>query len=121
MKKLFILVLALLIGIGLVISNTRADEARVIPHKFYAYTASTAVAQGKTIYRITGIATAANAKYGIYNSATLGGASVSVCAVEGGEATSGDPLTAYYFPEGLNLDAGSSIIISGCSVVVEYI
>ncbi len=122
MKKYFVLILALLIGISFFISNARSDEARTIPHKFVAYTSSTAVAQSKTIFRITGVATANNAKFGVYNSTTLGGASTSVCAVEGGEATSGDALPHMTFgDEGLSLDTGSTVIISGCTIVIEYI
>ncbi len=124
MKKLFLFVLVALIGVSLFAGNVpvRADEARTIPHKFVAYTASTAVAQSKTIFRITGVATASNAVFGIYNSATLGGASTAVCAVEGGEATSGDALPQISFgSEGLSLDTGSTVVISGCTIVVEYI
>lgn len=121
MKKLFLFVLVALIGISLVLP-VRADESRTIPHKFVAYTANTAVAQSKTIFRITGVATASSAVFGIYNSTTLGGASTAVCAVEGGEATSGDALPQYDFgKEGLSLDTGSTVIVTGCTIVVEYI
>ena len=122
MKKIFILVLMVLVGVSLIFQNVKADEARTITHKFVAYTANTAVAQSKTIFRITGVATSSNAVFGIYNSATLGGATTAVCAVEGGEATSGDALPQYTFgSEGLNLDIGSTVVVSGCTIVIEYI
>ena len=123
MKKIFLLVLLALVGIGSFnLPNLKADEARTIPHKFIAYTESTAVTAGKTIYRITGVATANNAVFGIYNTGALGTTSVDKCAVEGGEATSGDALPMYDFgDDGLTLDAGSTVVISGCTIIVEYI
>jgi hypothetical protein len=124
MKKIFILVLMVLVGISLFsgLVPAKASESRTIPHKFRAFTESTSVAQGITLYRITGKASASNGVFGIYNATTLGGASNSVCAVEGGEATSGDALPMYDFgDEGLTLNAGSTIVITGCIVVIEYI
>lgn len=111
----------LLVGISLVTASF-ADEARDIPHKFIAYTTSTAVAQSKVIYRITGVATGSNAVFGIYNATTLGAATASTVAVEGGEATSGDALPNMTFGEdGLVLNSGSTVIVSNCTVVLEYI
>lgn len=124
MKKILLFVLMVLVGVSLFsgVIPVKASEERTITHKFQAYTESTAVAQSKTIFRITGVATGSNAVFGIYNSTTLGGASTAVCAVEGGEATSGDALPQYNFgSEGLNLDTGSTVVISGCTIVVEYI
>jgi len=121
MKKIFILVFVALVGISLTLSNVKANEARTIPHKFVGYSASTAVAQSKTIYRITGYASGNNAIFAIYNAGTFGTCLATNVAVEGGEATSGDALPHMYFGEdGLVLDSGSSVIVSNCTIVVEY-
>ncbi len=110
-----------MLGVSLT-SFAFADEARTIPHKFIGYTANTAVSQSKTIFRITGVATGANAVFGIYNATTLGAATASTIAVEGGEATSGDALPNMTFgDEGLILNTGSTVIVSNCNIVVEYI
>ncbi len=121
MKKLLILVLMVLVGLGL-FSFAFADDTRTITHKFVGYTASTAVAQSKTIFRITGVATGSNAVFGIYNATTLGTAIASAVAVEGGEATSGDALPHMEFgTDGLDIPAGSTVLLYNCSIVIEYI
>lgn len=124
MKKISIFILIGLVGISLFFSvlPVKADESRSIKHQFKAYTADTAVAQSKTLFRISGVATASNAVYGIYNTGTLADASDSNVATEGGEATSGDALPPIDFgDEGLDLPEGSTIVIYGCTVVLEYI
>ena len=124
MKKIFILILMVLVGISLILSNTKADETRTITHKFRAFTDDTAVSQSAVIYRITGVATASNGVFGIYNSSDLTSANtvVTKCAVEGGEATSGDALPMYDFgKDGLVLDGGMTVVSTGCTIVVEYI
>ena len=122
MKKIFILVLMVLVGISLLFSNLKADEARTIPHKFVGYSASTAVAQSRTIFRITGYATGANASFGIYDAATLATADATTIAVEGGEATSGDALPHMYFGEdGISLGSGATVKITNCIIAIEYI
>lgn len=121
MKKILLFVLMLLVGISFC-SFAFADEARTIPHKFKAYDSSTAVTQGKVIYRITGVATGSNAVFGVYNVGAINETSASNIAVEGGEATSGDAIPHMYFGEdGLVLDSGSTVIVSGCTIVIEYI
>lgn len=121
MKKILLFVLMALVGISLVTASF-ADEARTIPHKFVGYTANTAVSQSRTIYRITGYATGSNATFGIYNAATIITATASTIAVEGGEATSGDALPNMTFgDDGLILNAGSTVLVSNCVVVIEYI
>jgi len=121
MKKLLIALIVLgLIAIGTTVSN--ADSTRTIPHNFRAFAADTEGIPGGTIYRITGVATGSNSVFGIYNVATLEEAAVTVCAVEGGEATSGDPLPHYYFgEEGLQLNAGFTVVVYNCTIVVEYL
>ena len=121
MKKLLIVLMVLgLVFVGIL--SSKADTTRTIPHKFRAFTANTAVAQGATIYRISGVATGNNAVFGVYNSSTLGGTAVTVCAVEGGEATSGDPIEPLYFGEdGLTLDTGMSVVPTSCTIVIEYL
>jgi len=122
MKKLIFIILVGLIGFSLVAQGLFASEERTQPHKFVAYTADTSVAQSKTIFRITGVVTGASGSFGIYNSTTIEGATNSNIAVEGGEASSGDALPVYDFgPDGLILDAGSSVVVNTCTVVIEYI
>lgn len=123
MKKIFILVLMVLVGIGLLsFPNLKAEEARTITHKFRTFTEMTSVGQGHTIFRITGVTTAANGVFGVYNSATYGAATTSNCAVEGGEGTAGDALPHYDFgKEGISLDTGMSVIPTNCYVTIEYI
>ena len=122
MKKTFIFVLMVLVGISLSFSNLKADEARTITHKFKTITTNTNGGQGVTIYRITGVTTAANGVFGIYNVTTYAAASTSNCAIEGGEGTAGDALPHYDFgKDGLTLDTGMSVIVSNCYVTIEYI
>ena len=122
MKKILIFSLMVLVGFSLLFSNLKADEARTIPHKFVGYSASTAVAQSRTIYRITGYTTGASATFGIYNVGTIGGAGATNIAVEGGEATSGEALPHMTFGEdGLILDTGATVLIVNCVIAIEYI
>ena len=121
MKKILIALIVLgLIAIG--VSTSSAEQTRKIAHKFKTFTANTDGGQGVTIFRITGVTTAANGVFGIYNVATAGAATTANCAVEGGEGTAGDALPHYYFgEEGLSLDAGFSVVVSNCYVTVEYL
>jgi hypothetical protein len=122
MKKIFILVLMVLVGFGLFLNSIKAEEARTIFHNFKTYTASTSGTSGKVIYRITGVTTAANGVFGIYNAASTADASTSNCAIEGGEGTAGDALPHYDFgPDGLKLDTGSTVLVSNCYVTIEYL
>jgi len=122
MKRLIIFVLMALVGLSFCFQNVSADSARTISHKFTAYSVDTAVAQGRTIFRITGATSAANGVFGIYNAATTEAAVNANCAIEGGEATSADALPHYYFgPEGISLDAGATVLVENCVVVIEYI
>jgi len=123
MRKFFILALLVLVGISFLVSpHLKAEEARTQTHKFRAFTANTSVGQSATIFRITGVATGTGSVFGIYNAVTYQGCIVTVCAVEGGEATSGDALPMYDFgPDGISLNTGMSVLVSGCTVVVEYI
>jgi len=122
MKRFIVALMVLGLLFAWVGSYSDAASTRTINRKFRAFTASTAVSQSAVIYRITGVATGSNSVFGIYNVGTLGGTAVTVCAVEGGEATSGDALPMYDFGEdGLVLNAGMTVIVSGCTIVVEYI
>ena len=122
MKKLIVALMVLGFIFALVSSYSDAATTRTINRKFRAFAANTAVAQSAVIYRITGVATGSNSVFGIYNVGTLGGTAVTVCAVEGGEATSGDALPMYDFGEdGLVLNSGMTVVVSGCTIVVEYI
>jgi len=122
MKKFIILFVLALIGSSLFLSQSSATESRTISHKFLTVTTSTAYTAGKTIYRITGVTTAANGVFGIYNTGTLAGADTTNCAIEGGEATAGYSLPHYDFGvDGLFLDAGSTVVVSNCYVTIEYL
>ena len=127
MRKLIIALIVLgLIVVGVTISN--ADQTRVINHNFRAITANIAatssptVLSAGTIYRITGYATGSNAVYAVYNAASASTIANTNVAIEGGEATSGDPLTMQYFgEEGLTLSTGMTFVVSNCVVVIEYL
>ena len=127
MKKILIALIVLgLIAVGVTISN--ADSTRTINHNFRAITSNITppteltLLSGATIYRITGVATGSNAVFGIYDSATRVGADNSNCAIEGGEATSGDALPVYYFGEdGLTLSNGVVVVTNNCTIVIEYL
>jgi hypothetical protein len=98
------------------------DENRTVNHKFRTFTTNTSVGQGHTIFHITGVTTATNGVFGVYDVATYGAAATSNCAVEGGEATAGDALPLYDFgPEGLTLPNGMSVVVSNCYVTIEYL
>jgi hypothetical protein len=123
MKKYIVALMVLGLTFALVISsNSNADTTRTIAHKFRTFTANTDVSQSAVIYRITGVTTAANGVFGVYNVATAAAGSTSNCAIEGGEGTAGDALPHYDFGEdGLALDTGMSVIVSNCYVTIEYI
>jgi len=120
MKKLIIALIVLgLMVIGASVVN--AGSTRTTPHKFRVFSTSTAVAQGATIYRITGRVSGASGSFAIYNCATLPECAATNCAVEGGEASSGDAIPMYYFgEEGLTLDTGMTVCVTDCTIVVEY-
>ena len=121
MKKVIVFLLALgILCVG--IKFSQADGLRTQTHKFRTFTADTAVAQGTTVYRITGVVTGASGVFGVYNAPSLGTATATVCAVEGGEATSGDALPHYNFgADGLDLPDGMTVVVNTCTVVIEYL
>jgi hypothetical protein len=129
MKKFIIALIVLgLICVGASMSN--ADSTRVINHKFRAITTEVVsgatggptVLSAGTIYRITGYASASNGVFAIYDAATAATIAAGNCAVEGGEATSGDPLPVYDFGEdGLTLSTGIVVVSHGCTLVIEYL
>ncbi len=123
MKKIFILVLMVLVGIGLLFSNVRAEEARTIPMKSgYANAANTVIlAHGGTLYIITGFAGSASSNYSIHDSATAAAASDTNVLCEGGEATQYDSLTTIDFgDEGIPFVNGLVVITSTAKVAVLY-
>lgn len=124
MRKFLIFTLMVLVGISLFsgVIPVKADEARTIPHKFRTFTTNTNVGQGHTIFRITGVTTAANGVFGVYDVSTYVASSTSNCAVEGGEGTAGDALPHYDFgKDGLTLPNGMSVVVSNCYITIEYI
>ena len=122
MKKfiVFLMVLGLVV---LAIGYSSADSTRTISHKFKAITADAVVStQGAVLYRVSGVASASPGVYGIYNCSTLITAAVTVCATEGGTATSGNPIELVDFgPEGLVLNAGMTVVLNGCTVCLEWL
>ncbi|KKL79003.1 hypothetical protein LCGC14_2019190 [marine sediment metagenome] len=126
MKKIIIALIVLgILAFGASLSS--ADSTRTINHNFRAITTETAAAgpavlSAGTIYRITGYATATNGVWAVYDSATASGIADSNCAIEGGEATSGDPFGHYDFgKEGLRFGNGIVVVAHGCTVVIEYL
>ena len=123
MKKIFILVLMVLVGISLLFSNLRAEEARTIPYlSSYANAANkVVVAHGGTLHLITGFAGSANSNYSIHDSATAAAASDTNVLCEGGEATQYDSLTTIDFgEEGIPFVNGLVVITSTAKVAVLY-
>ena len=127
MKKIFILVLMVLVGISLVFVNVKAEEARTIPMKSgVAISANTVIlAHGGTLYKITGRATSSNASYVVYNAATVATATAAYSQVnilaEGGEATQYDSFDTLDFgSEGLEFSTGLTVITTTCDVAVLY-
>ena len=123
MKKIFILVLMVLVGISLLFSNLMAEEARTIPYKSgYANAANTVIsAHGGMLYQITGFAGSANSNYSIHDSATVAAASDTNVLCEGGEATQYDSLTPINFgDEGIPFANGLVVITSTAKVAVLY-
>jgi len=130
MKKLIIALLVLgMLAVGVQVSN--ADSTRTINHSYMAVTSGTTSPNtidgnfetvSMTIYRITGYATGSNSTFGIYNTTTEETMTNAKVAIEGGEATSGDPLPVYDFGDsGLRIPAGTVIRCVNCTIVIEYL
>ena len=123
MKKTFILALMVLVGVSLLFSNLRAEEARTIPYKSgYANAANTViVAHGGTLHHITGFAGSTNSNYSIHDSATAAAATDTNVLCEGGEATQYDSLLPIDFgDEGIPFVNGLVVITSTAKVAVLY-
>lgn len=129
MKKIFVVFFMALIGVGVVFSNAKANEARTIPYKHgVAKDVNTViVAHGGTLYMVTGDAEDANCGYSIHDASSIGidgdntqGTTANTLA-EGGEATDEDSLTTLDFrPEGIPFTYGLTIMTSTCNVAVLY-
>lgn len=127
MKKIFILVLMVLVGVSFVTASF-ADEARTIPMKTaVALGANTlAVAHGGTLYKITGRATSSNASYVVYDKSSIadaigGGTNQLNIIAEGGEATQYDSFDTLDFgDEGLEFSSGLVVITTTCDVAMLY-
>ena len=122
-KKIFILVLMVLVGISLIFVNLRAEEARTIPYKTgVAKGARTViVTHGGTLYRVTGYASSANAIYGIYDASAITSCGTIDPLVEGGEATQYDSLATLDFgSEGIPFNTGLTIMTTTAYVNVIY-
>lgn len=122
MKKIFISVLMVLVGISLV-SLSFANEARTIPlkSKYVEATDTVVLAQGGTVYLVTGFAGSANANYSIHDAATVATTASTNVLCEGGEATQYDSLVTLDFgDEGLPFSTGITVITSTAKLVVLY-
>ncbi len=124
MKKIFILVLMVLVGISLIFVNVKADEARTIPYKSVTVAAAHTVVftHGVVVYKITGYASSGNATFGLYNTTTTAGAVSATCMVEGGQATQYNSLNPMidFGEEGLNFDTGLVAITTTMNLAIVY-
>ena len=127
MKKLFILVLMVLVGVSLVFVNLRAEEARTIPYKTgFANRAQTViVAHGVTLYKVMGRATSANAWFSIHDASSkanmAGSLAITTVKAEGGEATQYDSFEPLNFgDEGLDFVNGIVVYTTTAHVILLY-
>lgn len=122
MKKLFLFVLAALVGISLVLP-AKADESRTIPLKSggVASAPTIVLAHGATVYRISGYAASANAVYSVHDNNSLGNNTVSNVMAEGAEASQYDSFPTIDFgEEGINFATGIVVWTTTANVVVQY-
>ena len=129
MKKLFILVLMVLVGIALSLSNSKADETRTIVRKYSVAAAAdkTVTTHGGTLYLVTGKASSANCAYSVHDAAgryantTTGQGTIDNTMAEGGEATQFDSFDTISFgDEGIPFNNGLVIMTTTCHVNVHY-
>ena len=125
MKKLFILALIVLVGIGLFLSDSTADSTRTIPFKTgFANSENTHItANAGRLYMISGIAASATAIWAVYDedaiTDTIG--TDAKILVEGGEATQYDSFPLYDFgDEGIPFSSGLVVITSTADVTLLY-
>ena len=127
-NKFLILSFVVLIGISLFfIPISSADPARTIAMKTgLAYHANTVITgNGGTLYKVMGRATSANASYVIYDSSTIGGATLTYNQVniltEGGEPDQYDQLPLLDFgEEGIRFSSGLTVITTTVDICVHY-
>lgn len=123
MKKLFILVLMVLVGVSSFSLNLRAAETRTIPYKSKAVVAATTLVKGSggSLHMVTGYAYAANATYAIHDHNATGGLTTANTLVEGGEATQYDSIPTLDFgDDGLPFNTGIVVSTITAYVVVLY-
>lgn len=129
MKKLFILFFIALIGISLSSINVKADNRRTIPMKHGVARGSntTIVANGGTLYMVSGYASSSSCRYSIHDASSLIGLTSTTRALdsntmaEGGEGTQYDGFPLLDFgSEGITFNNGLSIVTSTCDVAVAY-
>lgn len=129
MKKLFILFFVLLVGIGLMLSNAKADEARSLPSKSKSvlHANTLIIGNGADLLNISGNASSTNCIWAVYDSATVAGAtglaanSQENIKVEGGEATQYDAIGPIDFgPEGLRFVNGITVVTTTCDLTLTY-
>lgn len=129
MKKLFVLFFMALIGISLFSFSANADESRTIKNKYgFAYHANTLiVGHSGTLFRISGVASSANAVWTIYDRSSIadatGAATNSQANIlsEGGEATQYDAIVPIDFgEEGLPFNTGLVVVTTTADLTVMY-
>lgn len=129
MRKLFVLSVMVLTGIGLFLSNVWADEARTIPYNHgVAKDANTViVAHGGTLHLVTGFAEDSNCAYSVHDASSVGintatgQGTIANTLTEGGEATDNDSFDTINFgEEGLPFVNGLIVMTTTCNVAVLY-
>jgi len=129
MKKIAILILVVLVGIGLLFSNAKASPSRTIPMKtgLVYHTNTLIVGHGGSLHKIMGRANSAQASYVVYDEDAvadcIGGTveSQNDILTEGGEATQYDPIEMLDFgEEGIPFNTGLVVITSTADLVLHY-
>ena len=129
MKKLSVLFLMVMVGIGMMFSpESKADSSRTIALKSKSVLSANTVvsANGIDVYRITGNAGSANAVWIAYDVATVAAAtgvaanSQANIKAEGGEATQYDAIDIDFGPDGLRFETGCVIVTSTANLSVLY-
>ena len=86
-----------------------------------AYTASTLIKRGDAkVYRVTFIASASNGCFGVYDSLTVGGTSVTNIKTEGSEATANNGKPYDFTGKPLEFSTGLYLYINNGIVTIEY-
>jgi len=120
MKKL--LSFLLVVSVLALCASASADSTRTSPLKTSGALTSNQVVRGHGIdvYRIMCNGTTDTSGFGLYDSTTLGGATVTVCKFEIYEATSGEGHYIDFGENPLKFDTGCSLVIFDGAIVLHY-